>query len=68
VVEPTHQGLSPRLGSALIFLDLFQDLTDTILSVVGDVSIDNEVPVVTLSTSKICRLCDSQKKDPRIIS
>ena len=39
-----------------IFLNLFQDLTGAILSVVGDVSVDNEAPVVTSSISRICRL------------
>ena len=39
-----------------IFLNLFQDLTGAILSVVGDVSIDSEAPVVTSSISRICRL------------
>ena len=35
VVEPIHQGLSPRLATGVrIFLDLFQDLTSAILSMV----------------------------------
>jgi len=47
MVEPVHLDLSPRLDTgAHIFLDLFQDLT-AILSVVGDVLVDSEVPVVT---------------------
>jgi hypothetical protein len=38
MVEPTHQGSSPQLGaSACNFLNLFQELTDAILSVLGDV-------------------------------
>jgi hypothetical protein len=36
VVEPTHHGSSPRLGTeARIFLDLFQDLSGAIFPVVG---------------------------------
>ena len=43
VVETVHQGSISRLGSsAPIFLDLFQDLTSVILSVVDDVPIDSE--------------------------
>ena len=57
MVEPTHQGSSPRLGTgARIFLDLFQDLTGTILSVIGDVPVDSEAPVVTSSILRIRRL------------
>jgi len=38
-LEPTHQRSNSRLGTgARIFLDLFQNLTDAILLVVGDVS------------------------------
>ena len=48
VVEPAHPGSSLRLGTgARNFLDLFQDLTGTILSVVVDVPVDSEVPMVT---------------------
>ena len=61
MVEHTHQGSSPRLGTgARIFLDLFQDLTGTILSVIGDVPVDSEAPVVTSSISRICRLSLSE--------
>jgi hypothetical protein len=50
VVESTHPGSCPRLGTgARIFLDLFQDLTVFVLSVVGDVPVDSEAPVVTSS-------------------
>jgi len=57
VVQPAHQSSSPRLGAgARIFLDLFHDLTGTILSVVGNVPADSEAPVVTLSILRICRL------------
>lgn len=53
LVELTRPGSSPRPGmGARIFLDLFQDLSGAILSVVGDVSVDSEVSVVTLSISK----------------
>ena len=57
VVEPAHQGSSPRLDNgACIFLNLFQDFTGAILLVVGDVPVDSEAPVVTSSISRICRL------------
>ncbi|KAF8760449.1 hypothetical protein HU200_010160 [Digitaria exilis] len=56
VMEPAHQGSSPRLGTgARIFLDLFQDLTGAILSVVGNVPVGSEAPVVTSSIWRICR-------------
>jgi hypothetical protein len=35
-----------------IYLDLFQDLIGPMLSVVGDVAINSEATVVTLSTSR----------------
>ena len=61
MVEPTHQGSSPRLGtSARIFLDLFQDLTSAILLVVGDMFVDSEAPVLTSSISRICQLSLSE--------
>jgi hypothetical protein len=49
MVEPVHPGSSPRLGTgARIFLNLFQDLTALyMLSVVGDVPVDSETPVIT---------------------
>jgi hypothetical protein len=54
VVEPTHHGLSPRLGTgARIFLNLFQDLTSVILLVVDDVSVNSETIVVTSSIPRI---------------
>ena len=57
VVEPAHQGSSLRLGTGVrIFLNLFQDLTGAILSVVANVSVDSEALVVTSSISRICRL------------
>jgi hypothetical protein len=53
VVEPVHPGSNPRLGmDVCIHLDLFQDLTDAMLSVVGDVPVNSEAPVVTSSTSE----------------
>ena len=50
VVEPAHPGLSPRFGiGARIFLDLFiSGFNGVILSVVGNVPVDSETPVVTL--------------------
>ena len=57
MVEPAHQlGLSSRLGTDGIFLNLFQALIGDILSAVGDVLVDSEVPVLTLSISRICWL------------
>jgi hypothetical protein len=48
VVEPAHLGSSPRLGTgARTFLDLFQNLTALCFSMVGDVPVDSETPVVT---------------------
>ena len=53
VVEPAHPGSSPRLGMGVrIYLDLFQDLTGDVLSVVCDVPVNSEAPVVTSSTSR----------------
>ena len=53
VVEPAHPGSSPRLGMGVcIYLDLFQDLSGAMLSVVGDVPVNSEAPVVTSSTSR----------------
>jgi hypothetical protein len=40
--------------------DMFHDLTSTALSVVDDMGVDSEAPVVTLSTSSICRLSLSE--------
>jgi len=57
MVELAHQGSSPRCGTdARIFLDIFQNLTVAILTVVGDVLVDSKAPVVILSISRICRL------------
>jgi len=42
------------LGSTSVGSELFQDLTALGLSVVGDVSVDSEAPVVTSSISRIC--------------
>jgi hypothetical protein len=43
VVEHVHLGSSPQLSiGARIFLDLFQDLTDAIVLVVGDVPVHSE--------------------------
>lgn len=48
VAEPTHPGLSSRLGTgARIILDLFYNLISIIFSVVGDVPANCEVPVVS---------------------
>ena len=62
MVEPAHQGSSPRLGTGahIIFLGLFQDLTCAILSVVGDVPLDSEAPMVISLISRICRLSLSE--------
>ena len=61
VVEPAQQGSSPRLGTdARIFLDLFQDLTGAIVTVVGNVAVDIEAPVVTSSILRICQLSLSE--------
>jgi len=44
--ESAHSGSSLRLGtSARIFLNLFQNLTSVILSVVGDMPVDSEAPI-----------------------
>jgi hypothetical protein len=61
VVELVYQGLSPRLGiDTCIFLNLFRDLTDDILSVVGDVPVDSETLMVTSLNSRISRLILSE--------
>ena len=53
VVEPAHPGSSPRLGmGARIYLELFQNLTGDVLSVVHDVPVNSEALVVTSSTSR----------------
>jgi hypothetical protein len=53
VMKPVHLGSSLRLDmGARFFLDLFQDLMTLFLSVIGDVSVDSEVPVVTSSISR----------------
>ena len=53
VVEPAHLCSSPRLDmGARIYLKLFQDLTGDVISVVRDVPVNSEAPVVTLSTSR----------------
>ena len=53
MVEPAHPGSNSRLDmGARIYLDLFQDLTGDVLSVVGDVPVNSETPVVTSSTSR----------------
>jgi hypothetical protein len=54
VVEPTHQGLSPRTG-VHICLGIFQDLTN-VIPVVGDMLVDCKASVVTSSISRICEL------------
>jgi len=55
VMELIHQSLSSRLGTnARFFLDLFQDLTGDILSVVDDVPVDSKASVVILSILTIC--------------
>ena len=57
MLELDHPGSSSRLGMcACIFLNLVPDLTGAILLFVGDVSADSDVPVVTSSISRICRL------------
>jgi len=53
VVEPTHPGSSPRLGTVdRIFLELSQDFYGIMFSVVGDVPVDSETHVVTSSISR----------------
>ena len=53
VVEPAHPGSCPRLSmDARIYLKLLQDLTGDVLSVLRDVPINSEAPVVTSSTSR----------------
>lgn len=52
VVEPTHQGLSPRLGiGALIFLIYFR-LSGNVRSVGGDIPVEYEAFVITSSISR----------------
>lgn len=53
---------SQILGSSLHGGTTFLGFNDIVLSVVGDTPIDSEVPVVTSSISKICRL--SLLEDP----
>jgi hypothetical protein len=43
---PTRVRVLDSGTDALIFLDLFQNLTSSILSVVDDVPVDSETPVV----------------------
>ena len=53
--------MSPRLRTgAHILMDLLLDLTDIILTVVGEVLFDSEVPAVTSSILKIYRLSFSE--------
>lgn len=48
---------STRFGTdARILLNLFQELTGAILSVVSDVPVDSETPLVISSISRICWL------------
>ena len=52
VMEPAHPG-SIWLGiRAHIFLDLFPNLTDVILLVIGNVPVNSEMLVVTSSISQ----------------
>lgn len=56
VIEPAHQGSSLRLGTGVrIFINLLQELTGTILSVVGNVPVDSEAHVMTSLISRIYR-------------
>lgn len=56
-VEPAHPDSSTRFSmGAYIFLDLSQDLTDTILLVADDMPDDSEMLMVTSSVLRICRL------------
>ena len=49
-MESAYPGSSLRLGTdTRIFLDLFQDLSSAILSMVGDVPADNVSSLLTLS-------------------
>jgi hypothetical protein len=49
----------------VVFIIGFQDLTGSILSVVGDVSVDSEASVMTLSISEVLRagLCACIRRD-----
>ena len=50
VVKTAHLDLSPRLGtSAHIFLNLFQNLSDAIVLVEGDMLVNSEASMVTFS-------------------
>jgi hypothetical protein len=54
VVEPAYLGSNSQLGmSVCIFLIFFLRLAGAILSMVGDISIDIEAPVMTLPISRI---------------
>lgn len=54
-VEPAQQGSNPWLGT--ICLDLLQDLTGAILSMVGDMLVNSETLLVTSSILSILRIC-----------
>jgi len=41
---------------ASTFLNLFQNLNSVVHSVVSDMSVDNEMPVMNSSISRVCRL------------
>jgi hypothetical protein len=57
-----HLDSSPRLSMcAHIFLDLFQDLTGTILSLVCDVPVDSDTSVRVCKRLRLCYV--SQKKN-----
>jgi hypothetical protein len=53
VVDLAHSDLSPTFGMNVLHLPEFiLELSDAILLVVGDVFVNSETPVVTLSTSR----------------
>ena len=57
MVEPAHPDSSSGLSTgACIFLNLFQDLTGALISLVSGVTIDSETFVVTSSISSIRQL------------
>ena len=52
VAEPAYPGSSPRHTWVLTFFWIYSRINDAILSVVGDVPIDSDAPVVTSSISR----------------
>ena len=53
LVEPVHPNLSHRLGTgSRLFFGFILEFNGVVFSVVGEVSVDSEVPVVTSSISR----------------